>query len=41
MEETIPKGCIVSSDVHVFKFAWESLHGIEIIKKESDNCWFL
>lgn len=33
IETTLPKGCIVSSDVHSFKLAWESLNGIEIIKK--------
>jgi hypothetical protein len=33
IEETLPQGCIVSSDLHAFKIAWESLNGIELIKK--------
>jgi hypothetical protein len=33
IEKTLPKGCIVTSDVHAFKIAWESINGVEIIKK--------
>jgi hypothetical protein len=33
IEKTLPSGCIISADLHAFKLAWESLHGVEIIKK--------